>query len=71
MVYGEQQIYLNLWSVNIFSHFGRTRESARYAGWMSFRVWKVIVVEELVPVEPLFKELVQPIILTKSDCILY
>ena len=28
------------------------------------------VVEELVPVGPLFKELVQPTILTKSDCIL-
>ena len=29
-----------------------------------------LLVEELVPVGPLFKELVQPIILTKSDCIL-
>ena len=29
-----------------------------------------LIVEELVPVEPLFKELVQPIIMTKSDCIL-
>ena len=28
------------------------------------------IVEELVPVGPLFKELVQPIILTKSDCTL-
>ena len=30
----------------------------------------VNIVEELAPVGPLFKELVQPIILTKSDCIL-
>ena len=28
-----------------------------------------LIVEELVPVGPLLKELVQPIILTKSDCI--
>ena len=28
------------------------------------------IVEELVPVGPLFKDLVQPIILTKSDCTL-
>ena len=25
-----------------FEHFGRTSKSARYAGWLSFRVWKVI-----------------------------
>ena len=30
-----------------------------------------LLVEELVPVGPLFTELVQPIILTKSDCILH
>ena len=29
-----------------------------------------VIVEKLVPVGPLFKELVQPIIPTKSDCIL-
>ena len=26
-----------------FEHFGRTGKSARYAVWLSFRVWKVIV----------------------------
>ena len=26
-----------------FEHFGRTRKSARYAGWLSFTVRKVIV----------------------------
>ena len=25
-----------------FEHFGRTSKSARYAGWLSFRIWKVI-----------------------------
>ena len=32
-----------MWSVDILSHFGRTSKSARYAGWLSFRVQKVIV----------------------------
>ena len=26
-----------------FEHFGRTSKSARYAGWLSFRIRKVIV----------------------------
>ena len=26
-----------------FAHFDQTSKSARYAGWLSFRVWKVIV----------------------------
>ena len=33
VLYGEQQMYLNLWSID---------KSAIYAGWLSFRVRKVI-----------------------------
>ena len=33
-------------TTNLFEfvkHFGQTSKSARYASWLSFRVWKVIV----------------------------
>ena len=40
----QQQIHLNLWSVDILSNYAeRVSHAARYAGWLSFRVRKVIV----------------------------